>query len=84
MQLLATLSSNFTCVVWMLHQVGLCETDLRVMWVLLGKAPPRNTVAPPSNAQRGKNAQTQMERSNKVLKKTRTTVALHCTEQITN
>lgn len=72
----------------MLHQAGLCETVLGVTWVLFGKEPLPNTVAPPPNVQRGRNAQTQMARLGRVLKKKKknntVTFAVHCTEQVTN
>lgn len=68
--------NNFTYVLWMLHQVGLCEIDLAVMWVLFGKEPPPNTVVPLPNVQRGRNAQTQMERSGIVLKNNAPTFVL--------
>lgn len=69
----------------MLHQAGPCKIDLGMMWVLIGKEPPLNTVALPPNVQRGRNAQTQTERSDKVLKiKNTVTLILHCTEQVTN
>lgn len=54
----------------MLHQAGFCKIDWGVMWVLFEKESPPNTVAPPPNVQKEKNAQTQMERSGTVLKKT--------------